>query len=82
MILHKPIYLSERKLEVLHLISKGYTMKEIGDILFVSEYTVITHKRNLLSKFRAKNTAHLISIVYQLKVLAVKSQLTQISKTV
>lgn len=55
--------ITEREQEILLLISRGFTNKEIGSTLFISEETVKTHRRNLLLKFKAKNTANLISIV-------------------
>ena len=55
---------SKREIEVLTLIANGYTMREIGEKLFVSPHTVISHKRQLLHKFKAKNTAHLVSLAF------------------
>lgn len=52
--------LSAREQEILILISQGLTAQEIGDKLFISLNTVNTHRRNLLSKLNAKNTAGLV----------------------
>ena len=52
-----------REAEVLELLIKGFCAKEIANKLFISETTVITHKKNLKEKFNAKNTAELISKV-------------------
>ncbi len=52
---------TRREKEVLDLLVKGYCAKEIANKLFISETTVITHKKNLKEKFRAKNTVELIS---------------------
>ncbi|MBB3699762.1 response regulator [Flammeovirga yaeyamensis] len=52
--------LSERETEVLHLILKEKTNKEIADELFISVRTVDAHKRNLLDKTGSKNLAGLI----------------------
>ncbi len=57
--LEKPL-LTRRELEVLELIARGYTNKEIADKLFVSASTVDTHRKNLLSKFGVLNTAALV----------------------
>ena len=56
--------LSPRQKEVLQLISDGYNSKEIADLLSISDHTVITHRKNLMEKFEAKNTAHLIKKVW------------------
>gem|GEM_PF-5853245 len=61
--LHNPI--SRREIEVLSLIASGYTMNEIGEILFISKHTSISHKRQLLNKLNARNCAHLVSIAYE-----------------
>jgi DNA-binding CsgD family transcriptional regulator len=55
--------LTKREMDIFNLLSKGLCAKEIAKILFISETTVITHKRNLKEKFRAKNTVELISNV-------------------
>jgi DNA-binding CsgD family transcriptional regulator len=47
-------------MEVLELISRGYTCQEIADKLFISIETVISHRKHLLIKFNVKNTAELI----------------------
>lgn len=53
--------LTAREVEVLALIAKEYTNQEIADRLFISPHTVVTHRRNLLQKFNAKNTAGLVN---------------------
>jgi DNA-binding CsgD family transcriptional regulator len=53
-----------REIEVLELLIKGFCAKEIANKLFISETTVITHKKNLKEKFGARNTAELISKAY------------------
>lgn len=54
------IPLTEREKEVLHLIIKEKTNKEIADELFISIRTVDAHKRNLLDKTGSKNVAGLV----------------------
>lgn len=51
---------SERELEILKLICREYTNKEIADALSVSIRTVEGHRKRLLSKFGVKNTAGLV----------------------
>ncbi|HEY4335125.1 MAG TPA: helix-turn-helix transcriptional regulator [Puia sp.] len=52
---------TRREQEVLELLVKGLCAKEIAEKLFISETTVITHKKNLKDKFNARNTVELIS---------------------
>lgn len=54
------IALTDRELEILHLICKEKTNAEISDELFVSLRTVEAHKRNLLIKTGCKNVAGLV----------------------
>lgn len=52
--------ITRREKEVLLLIADGLTNIEIAEKLFISTATVETHRKNLLLKFEAKNTASLI----------------------
>ncbi|TRX60723.1 response regulator transcription factor [Fulvivirga sp. M361] len=52
--------LTEREKEILKLIVEGMSNKEIGDKLFISVRTVDTHRRNIMDKIEAKNTAELV----------------------
>ena len=52
--------LTEREKEILKLIVEGLSNKEIGDKLFISVRTVDTHRRNIMDKIEAKNTAELV----------------------
>ena len=54
--------LTSREKEILTLISEGFTNPQIAEKLFISLYTVETHRKNLLSKFNTNNTASLIKI--------------------
>lgn len=56
--------LTRREEEVLQLMVKGLCAKEIAQTLFISETTVITHKKNLKEKFHARNSVELISKAY------------------
>lgn len=52
--------LTKREKEILTLIAEGHTNTEISKKLFISHFTVDSHRKNLLSKFNTKNTATLI----------------------
>lgn len=51
--------LTEREIEILRLICKHMTNKEIADELFISEHTVKFHKSNMLAKTGFKKTVDL-----------------------
>lgn len=53
--------LTNAELRILKLISEGKSTKEISDILFLSEHTINNHRKNMIHKTHAKNTAELIS---------------------
>lgn len=63
------MYPTQREREVLIKLSEGFSSKEIGTSLFISQHTVETHKRNLMSKLRAKNTVHLAVIAERMGFL-------------
>ena len=52
--------ITKRELEVLRLIAEGLSAKEIADKLYITQTTVITHKKNLKEKLGVRNTAELI----------------------
>lgn len=52
--------ISIREKEVLKLIADGFSSRQIADQLFISKHTAISHRKNLIEKFRVKNTAQLI----------------------
>lgn len=52
--------LSRREKEILNLISNELTTNEIAEKLFISNKTVESHRKNLLQKLNARNTAGLI----------------------
>lgn len=56
------ILLTNREKEVLRLIADGFTNQEIADKLFISPLTVDSHRKNLITKLQARNTASLIKI--------------------
>jgi len=57
--------LSEREVEILELICKGFSNQEIGDKLFISKRTVDKHRSNILDKTGTNNTASLV--MYSIK---------------
>jgi|LSQX01.2.fsa_nt_gb DNA-binding NarL/FixJ family response regulator len=53
--------LTRREVEVLELICKGYTIKEIADKLFISQRTVDGHKANLFRKAGVDSSVKLVT---------------------
>lgn len=61
--------LTRREKEVLALIAEGMTNNEVAEKLFISSTTVDTHRKSLLNKLNAKNTASLIRIATRLQLI-------------
>jgi DNA-binding NarL/FixJ family response regulator len=53
--------LSDRELEVFHLIGEGKTMKEIGDELHLSPKTIEVHRSHIREKLRVTSAAELVA---------------------
>ncbi|MDG0029570.1 response regulator transcription factor [Priestia sp. Y58] len=59
------IPLSARELEVLQLVAKGLSNRDISAQLFISEHTVKSHLKNILSKLHLENRVQLTSYAFQ-----------------
>jgi DNA-binding NarL/FixJ family response regulator len=57
--------LSDREVEVLTHIARGLTNAELAETLFISEATVKTHVRNLLTKLDARDRVQLVVLAYE-----------------
>jgi len=55
----KPI-LTRREKEILSLVAEGLTNAEMAKKLFVSQWTVDSHRKSIMTKLNTKNTAMLI----------------------
>lgn len=62
-------YFTERELEILELICKQFTAKEIADKLSLSKRTVETHRSHLLLKTQSKNIAGLVVYALTNKII-------------
>ncbi|MGB0870378.1 MAG: response regulator [Flavobacteriales bacterium] len=65
--------ITSREKDILKLLCKQMTSKEIGEELFISKRTVESHKSNLLIKTGAKNIAGLIIFATQHGLIDVNS---------
>jgi len=61
--------ISGREKEVLTLIAYEHNSKEIAKELYISEHTVISHRKSLLEKMNAKNTAGLVRRAFESGIL-------------
>jgi DNA-binding NarL/FixJ family response regulator len=61
--------LTPREKEILELIAEGYTNPQIAEKIFLSPFTVDSHRKNLLAKLGVKNTASLIKLAVERKLI-------------
>jgi len=60
---------SPREIQIIRMISEGFSSKEIASTLFISHATARTHRQNILDKAKCHNTAELVAKCFQLGVL-------------
>jgi len=65
----KNIWLSQRERELLRLICEGLTNGEIAEQIFLSPETIKGYRKNLLLKLGAKNTAVLVKMAFEQKLI-------------
>jgi ATP/maltotriose-dependent transcriptional regulator MalT len=61
--------LTEREMEVLHLVGQDLSNREIGDQLYISTGTVKIHLHNIYRKLNVKNRALAIARARELKII-------------
>lgn len=64
-----PATLTSREREVLQLISREYSNHHIAETLFISERTVETHRKNILTKTNSKSIIGLIRYALRHKLI-------------
>jgi DNA-binding NarL/FixJ family response regulator len=61
--------LTKREKEVLQMIADGFTNPQIADKLFVSQSTVDSHRKSVMTKLQVKNTAALLKFCVEHELL-------------
>lgn len=64
------VVISERELEVIKYIAEGYTNIEIAELLFLSQHTVNTHRKNIMQKLGVNNTAAIVMYAVKTKLVS------------
>ena len=54
------VHVTKREFEVLKMVANGFSTREIAGNLYISHHTVISHRKSLIIKFKARNTAELV----------------------
>lgn len=60
---------SMRELEILELVAFENTIKEVADKLFISQHTVVSHRKNIMTKLEVKNVAGMVRRGFELGLL-------------
>lgn len=74
---HFDLKLSKREREILKMIARGNTSKEIGAELFISWKTVEKHQRNIMKKLNIHNIAGLTRYAVDHNLIPVKELQTK-----
>ena len=69
--IHKVNQLTTREREVISLVAKEYSTKEIATTLFISYETVSTHRKNIMRKLNVKNSAGMVRRSFECGYLSI-----------
>lgn len=61
--------LTKREVEILKLIAKAKTNKEIASEIFISDQTVTVHRKNLMRKLNCNNATSLMKVAYEVGLI-------------
>ena len=61
----KVLLADDREVEIVKLVAKGLTNKEMAETLFVTENTVKVHVKNILGKLQLRNRQQLAAYAVQ-----------------
>ena len=59
------IVLTPRQVEIIKYASQGFTSREIAEKLYLSELTVIKHRKNIIKKLGLKNFTEVVSFAHK-----------------
>lgn len=65
----KKYNLTKRELEILRLITRAMSNKQIAHELYISDQTVSVHRKNIMKKLGVNNTAGLIKVAYDFSLV-------------
>ena len=64
------VILSDRENEIIKLVAEGYTNGKIAELLFLSNHTVNTHRKNIMAKLGVKNTAGIVMYAVKMNIVS------------
>ena len=57
--------LTKKELEVLQSIAAGHSVKQSAEMLYISTYTILAHRRNIMSKLDLHSAAELVRYAFE-----------------
>ncbi len=63
------VKLTDREVEIIRMIEKDMTTRDIAETLFISERTVETHRKNILHKTNTQTVVGLLKYAYERKII-------------
>ena len=63
------IGITQREREIIQMIAEGMSNKQIADALHLSIHTVLTHRKNIMKKTSANNTAGLVLFALKNRII-------------
>ena len=64
------VVLSQRENEIIKLVAEGNTNGKIAELLFLSNHTVNTHRKNIMAKLGVKNTAGIVMYAVKMNIVS------------
>jgi DNA-binding NarL/FixJ family response regulator len=62
-------HLTDREIEIIRLIEKEYSNRQIAEALFISERTVETHRKNIFRKTSTNSVIGLVKYAYEQRLI-------------
>ena len=63
------VHLTDREVEIIRMIEKEFSNKKIADMLFISERTIETHRKNIFRKTNTQTLIGLLKYAYERKII-------------
>ncbi len=71
--------LSPREVQVLDLISRGYSDKDVADALQIAPKTVAAHRWRIYQELGVHNAAHAVRVAIERRVIKINSELREVA---
>jgi two-component system nitrate/nitrite response regulator NarL len=62
-------HLTDREIEIIRMIEREFSNKQIAQLLFISERTIETHRKNIFRKTNTQTVVGLLKYAYERKII-------------